>query len=129
MSIRNTEGHGHTALDKMKNNLTAYITYWCEFKIANPRAVIPEHLLLGKVWMCDNITLYQENKLQGHQREDSRKPSHDCCDHGRAVCLYIITCELQSLTHIRILDNRIHWDPKLQRCKLLSYGMTVRPQT
>jgi len=129
MSIRNPEGHGHIALDKMNNNFTGYVTHWCEFKIASPLAVIPVHLLLGKARMCNNITLYQENKLQGHQREDSRKSSHDCCDHGRAECLYIITCELQSLTHIRILDNRIYWDPKLHRCKFLSYRMTVRPQT
>jgi len=62
MSIRKTEGHRHTALDKMKKNLTRYIIQWCEFNIANPRAVIPVYLLLGKVWMCNNITLYQENK-------------------------------------------------------------------
>jgi hypothetical protein len=107
ISTRRTEGHAHTALEKTKKNFTRYSKYLCEFNIANPRAVIQVYLLLGKVWMCNSITLYQENKLQGHQHEDSRKPLHDCCDHGCAVYLYI-TYKLQSLMHIRILNNRIY---------------------
>ena len=63
ISIRNTEGHGHTALDKMKKNFTTYSIQWCEFNIANPRAVIPVYLLYRTVWMYNNTTLYQENKL------------------------------------------------------------------
>jgi hypothetical protein len=106
MCIRKTKGHRHKPSDKMKKNFTRYIKYWHEVNINKPSVVIQVHLLLTKVWMCNIITLYQENKLQGHQHEDRRKCLHDCCDHAGAVYLYIITYELQSQTHIRNLDNR-----------------------
>jgi len=109
--------------NKMKKNFNRYIIHWCEFNIANPRATIPVYLLLHKVWMCNNITLYRENNYRAINRKTTGNP-HVTCDHGRAVYLYIITCELQSLTHTRILDNGIYGDSKLQRCKFLSYRMT-----
>jgi hypothetical protein len=32
MSIRKTEGHGHTVLDKTNNNFTRYIVYWYKYQ-------------------------------------------------------------------------------------------------